>query len=410
MDVSHLLILMRIWFKISILCCISINVYGKTVQINLLSGTKGGTYWEFANNIQTVFEEDSSVDIDINVKSTGGSVDNIERLLGANKPNDCAIVQEDVLLSEYAYDKDSLPVLAALYKEEIHFLVRKQPAAAPRIRNISDLKEHTVYIGASGSGTAITMGNILDQFAPDVQIINTGTPSEALDQLIRGKIDGMFMVAGSPVKLFQNSDHDLVHLVDTCPSSNNGQLECETLTVQDGYSPKLLAGGSVRALVRQSGIICKRGMSDKAVMFHNALYKKLPNLKETSRFHKKWGDVILPSKITSSWPSFFQRLFDQAMADSDAELYRKLKKLIEDKTEDIYNRFENRFESTLENIVYTQTKLIAHQTNTLEAIDALGAQQSKQYEALMYQYENLNKKVNEGIKGSDPFIKEKGWK
>lgn len=114
-------------------------------------------------------------------------------------------VQEDVL--EYARTlapddaelrriAQGLRVVLPLHAEEIHVLARGEVAG------LADLAGRRVSVGVEGSGTLLTAGLVLDltEIEPAERVEDLA-PAEALEALIRGEIDAMFLVGGAPAPL-----------------------------------------------------------------------------------------------------------------------------------------------------------------------------------------------------------------
>lgn len=137
--------------------------------------------------------------LDIKVKESEGSLNNIERM---NSRENAAfgIVQSDVLGILYRNQRrvaQKLGMIYPFYNEEVHILARKE------IREFSDLNGKTVATGTKGSGNWLTMANLLHKMkvAPARKITDM-KPVDALIAVLEGKIDAMIYVAGKPVKLF----------------------------------------------------------------------------------------------------------------------------------------------------------------------------------------------------------------
>lgn len=170
--------------------------------LGLVTGLKSGTYIKIGNDIAKVAGREG---LDIEVKESNGSLGNIERI---NSKENAAfgIVQSDVL-GYLKKDPDAQPyvkrlrVILPLYLEEIHILTRKN------IVSLSDLNGKRVSIGPKGSGTWLTANNLFRIMgihpADDPSDEYRDKPKEMAIQLILGKIDAVFYVAGKPVELFE---------------------------------------------------------------------------------------------------------------------------------------------------------------------------------------------------------------
>lgn len=114
---------------------------------------------------------------------------------------DLAIVPTDAL--DYAKEQRYLPgiestltYIAKLYNEELHLLARAD------IKNITDLANQTVNVGAQGGGTAVTATRLFDRLKIKVTTA-TDDQDVALQKLRRGEIAALVVVAAKPAPFFQ---------------------------------------------------------------------------------------------------------------------------------------------------------------------------------------------------------------
>lgn len=164
----------------------------KPVRLTLTSGQPGGVYYPLAQSIAKVVAK-SYPHIIIEVKSSKGSSENILRL--TVEEADLAIVQNDTL------GDASIRTIVPLHQEVLHFLVRKNGG----IRKVQDIKGHRVAIGPSHSGTELLVNRLLDHYGitrEDFTPINSGM-NESADNILAGKIDAMFVVAGLKAAICQ---------------------------------------------------------------------------------------------------------------------------------------------------------------------------------------------------------------
>jgi len=191
-------------------------------DLGIVTGSEQGTYYQFGLNLQTLVKDK---DINLTVSPSKGSIDNIYAVF--QKPGtQLGIVQADVLAFVSRVQTD--PVLQRiakktkmvfpLYNEEVHLLGR------PTIRDFDDLADKRVAVGREGSGTYLTarlLFKVSDIVPKEMVFIDTG---EALAALKAGRIDAMFYVAGSPVKLLSEgvTEADKLALI---PISNKNITE-----------------------------------------------------------------------------------------------------------------------------------------------------------------------------------------
>ena len=159
----------------------------------------GGVYYSYANTFSQLAHDDMS-DYSFETKATAGSVANLRLLSGGYI--DLGIVQADMLSDAYNGKgtfkdgdyKKGYKAVAALYTEVCQIIVR----SASGIETIDDLVGKTVSIGAAESGTEknaeeiLKVSGITDEL---VKAVNMDY-SEAVDKLIAGEIDAMFITSG----------------------------------------------------------------------------------------------------------------------------------------------------------------------------------------------------------------------
>ncbi len=170
-------------------------------QVGMVTGSSTGTYIRFGREIA---EQAQKYGIDILVKESKGSIENIERLV--SKENAAfAIVQSDVLgVLKRSSSEESRTVAQRLrliypfYNEEVHLFARTS------IQRFSDLQGKRVVVGTKGSGNWLTAENLLQLtgVTPGEKLYLE--PADAVQAVLLGEVDAMFYVAGKPTKQFLN--------------------------------------------------------------------------------------------------------------------------------------------------------------------------------------------------------------
>jgi TRAP transporter TAXI family solute receptor len=168
-------------------------------SIGMVTGSSTGTYIQFGRDIARATQ---GVGLDILVKESEGSIDNIRRLVSAENAA-LGIVQSDVLgfLSRSA-DRQvrriagRLRLIFPFYNEEVHLFARAD------IRRFEDLGGRRVVVGTQGSGNWLTSNNLLRMVnvkpAERIEL----PPPEGVSAVLTGQADAMFYVVGKPAKLF----------------------------------------------------------------------------------------------------------------------------------------------------------------------------------------------------------------
>jgi len=155
------------------------------MQLTISGGPKGGLYSPLAHAIAAAIERDHP-HITVKVVDSPGSQENLERIEA--RKVDLALVQNDSAGSA------AVRSLAPIYRDVLHFLVRRDST----IERLKDIRGARIAVGGKGSGTEIVVRHLTrhyglsyDAFTP----VYLG-PSDATDELIAGKIDGMLFIVG----------------------------------------------------------------------------------------------------------------------------------------------------------------------------------------------------------------------
>ncbi|MEX1034510.1 MAG: TAXI family TRAP transporter solute-binding subunit [Sneathiella sp.] len=138
-------------------------------------------------------------------QTTHGSVENIYGV--ASGSFDTALAQSDMVAAAYngkgIFRKKknepvtSLRVIANLYPEDIHLVVRR----GAEIKSVGDLKGKRVSIDVPGSGTRENAKQILKVYGLSTKDIDavTADPDKAVTMILQDSLDAFFFVAGYPV-------------------------------------------------------------------------------------------------------------------------------------------------------------------------------------------------------------------
>jgi len=165
-------------------------------------------------------------------QTTRGSVANIRAVLTGQLES--ALAQSDLVYAAYygtgsfknrGEQGKSLRVIANLYPEDVHLIVRKSAG----ITSFADLKGKRISIDLPGSGTRFNAGNILRAYgimAKDYHAIDANS-DKALRLLEAGELDAFFFIAGYPV----NAVVELAEkgLIDLLPIKGNKAAEISNL-------------------------------------------------------------------------------------------------------------------------------------------------------------------------------------
>lgn len=179
-------------------------------QIQVLTGTENGTYFELAKDMNKLLPQkvkgEKEVDF-IDARATQGSSFNFDLLVDPTHPAKAAFMQIDLLLLKKTEDMfndtkftDDLVILMPLTMEEIHLVTKLDT----EMNALEDLEGKTIGIGTKTEGTYSTAMYIQNTSKLPWQnkIVNT---QDALKALLLDKIDAFFVVSAAPMQMLSNN-------------------------------------------------------------------------------------------------------------------------------------------------------------------------------------------------------------
>jgi hypothetical protein len=270
------------------------------VEMNLMTGSEKGTYYQFGLNLQQLVKPKG---IDLGVQTSSGSIENLYAVF--KKPQtEIGIVQSDVLA--FVSKVQSNPTLIRiaqktkmvfpLYNEEVHLLGKKD------IADFDNLEGKRVAVGEDGSGTYLTARLLFEvSGVKPKEMVMIGT-NEALSRLKAGQIDAMFYVAGFPVKLFSEgvAESDGLALI---PNTNEKVAEFYQQTkIPAGtypWQPAEVNTVAVKAVLVSYDF--KNIGCESVGRFSKILYENLDWLRENG--HPKWKSVDPDFKL-KGWEQY----------------------------------------------------------------------------------------------------------
>jgi TRAP transporter TAXI family solute receptor len=174
---------------------------GQWEQVRIATATRGGTFNELGAQLARILERLPGKPIKhASAEPTRGSRENIQCLNDSQA--EIALVQGPILIQafrEQSKSTQSLRVLARLYRDVVHIVVRKDM----KVETIADLEGKKIYIGAEGSGTRILAMNILEVigFSEEKYTIDDAVSyDDAADRLIHGDLDAAIFASGIPTE------------------------------------------------------------------------------------------------------------------------------------------------------------------------------------------------------------------
>ena len=169
--------------------------------LTIATGFPDGLYSQFANHLKTELAKEK---ITLQIRNTGGSVDNLALINDPNSGIDLAIVQSGVG-DPVKYPE--LLSLAGIFYEPLWVWYR-QPAFTKEggaLTQLSQLQGKRISIGNDGSGTQILSNAILklNEINADFVKLEKLKPDEAIEKLQKGELDVAFIVAAGEAPILK---------------------------------------------------------------------------------------------------------------------------------------------------------------------------------------------------------------
>lgn len=153
-------------------------------------GPEGSSFHRNAERYQKILERNG---ISLEVRSSSGSLENLDRLADPQSGVDVAFVQGGVRIER---DTSELVSLGSVFYQPLSIFYRsKEP-----LRLLSELKDRRVVVGAEGSGTAFLAMNLLKangiEPGGSTSLLNL-RPDGAREALLAGEVDAIFLSGDS---------------------------------------------------------------------------------------------------------------------------------------------------------------------------------------------------------------------
>ncbi len=168
-------------------------------QLGMVTGTKTGTAFQFGNDIAGIAK---TVGLDILVKESQGSVDNIKRM-SSQENAAFGIANSDTLGFLSRSENPEMRQLASrlrlvfpLYNGEVHLFANSS------IKTFGDLQGKRVAASEQGSGTWVTTINLLQLTGVKPAELLNMPPLQGVVAVLKGEADAMLYVSGKPINLF----------------------------------------------------------------------------------------------------------------------------------------------------------------------------------------------------------------
>ena len=170
-------------------------------SIELATGFPNGLYYQFGERLKAELVNDG---VNLNVRSTGGTIDNLNLLNDPKSGVDFAMVQGGVAkVSDYP----NLVSIAGMFYEPIWVWYRESAfkSEGGQLKILSQLKGKSVSIGNEGSGTLALTKDLLQASGITEKEFSTQKlkPDEAIAKLSSGELDAVFIVAAAEAPILR---------------------------------------------------------------------------------------------------------------------------------------------------------------------------------------------------------------
>jgi hypothetical protein len=277
-------------------------------DIKLLTGPQHTTQQQIGGEL--AWYVTPFTDLTLDPIPTAGPTDILQRLRDEDKRGavvNLALLQADVaqtyLLAAERGNTNAaswlapLRVVAPLYNEELHFIVRSDSG----FETVQDIRDARINVGPLKGGTAlsvVTLYRLLFDAMPADQKLSRLSHGEALTKLLTDKtIDVVALLADQPAPLLANMKPEARRFVKllkfdaTRPESAAALRVYRVATLRQASYPNLL-GEDIPALAVQLYLVAhsRQDAADERLRrFANAYCQQLPRLKAEG--HPKWREL-----------------------------------------------------------------------------------------------------------------------
>lgn len=161
--------------------------------VSLATGVPAGVYHRYGELLGPRLSADLEVPVTVN--PSGGSVENLRRVVGG--VDTFAIATADAVADLPEVDREGLRAVARLYDDYVQLVV---PASSP-VKNVRELRGRRVVVGLPGSGVELITRRLLGAVGMDAEHdivpVRIGV-GDATARLRDGTIDAFFWSGGLP--------------------------------------------------------------------------------------------------------------------------------------------------------------------------------------------------------------------
>ncbi len=267
-------------------------------QLNVVSGIKGETYSQFANDIN------NNTSVKLDVFNSKGSIENID-IINSDSVN-LAFLQYDVLYN-YGLNnkkaKDYLKVLVPLYNEEIQVISLKRL----NINSLFDLEGKRVGMSGINSGSNFTANFI--KKTNKLNWKNYNIPyNESVEALINNEIDAFFYVGGVPSNFLVGLPENISSQLKLVPINNVKNDKCyiktEIYAKTYRWQNDNVSTYSVKSLITVNTNNVDANTEKILDELYNDLKGNLKGIQLNNFSHSKWESVDFTDMENVDWPVF----------------------------------------------------------------------------------------------------------
>ncbi|MEO1328421.1 MAG: TAXI family TRAP transporter solute-binding subunit [Pseudomonadota bacterium] len=270
--------------------------------VTIVAGGPADTSLFIANDLATVLHCVNGLRV-IPMVGRGGA-NNVYDLLFL-RGVDLTIVRADVL-DRIAQDerytrnlRERIVYVAPLFSEEVHLIVSDE------VETLADLEGKFVNVGPPGS-LALAADSLLSQAGVEV-IESKFDTSLAIERLIDGRLDAVFLTGGKPIPaLAQLQGSTGLKLLSLSPPGGDTVYAAASFSHED-YPDLVRAGEEVATIAVPSVLAGYDWPADhpryaKTKLFTETLFERIAYLRRPAR-HQKWSDAQIAGEVTG-WRRF----------------------------------------------------------------------------------------------------------
>ncbi len=259
---------------------------------NLISGIEGqSTYYEMASEIKQVYPE-------LNIISSGGSLESLNKLLFDSSEVNLAMVQYDALLKKQLFEpdiKNKIEIVLPLHKEELHLITK----SSSNINSISDIEGKIVAIGSISQGTNVTARLIISKLGIECQMVEIAF-RDAFAALLNDKIDAFFCVGGAPLTNLASFPKEVNSFIKMVPVESTELSDIYKIAIiKTGTYPWLRS--DIKTVFVQSYIVTNNTKKTNIDELMKAIQENIEMFQKDGNYHLKWNDVSFKSELPD-WP------------------------------------------------------------------------------------------------------------